>query len=74
MKDELGGKIMKELVALTPTMYNYVIGNGCVDKKPKGTKKWVIKQNTKFGDYKKCLQNIEMMLTSQKRFRYSCTI
>ena len=24
MKDELGGKIMKETVALTPNMYSYI--------------------------------------------------
>ena len=44
MKDELGGKIMTELVALRPKTYSYLMDNGNSDKKAKGTKKCVIKQ------------------------------
>ncbi|XP_066933433.1 uncharacterized protein [Clytia hemisphaerica] len=39
MKDELGGKIMTEFVALRPKMYAYQKLDGGVDKKCKGTKK-----------------------------------
>lgn len=35
MKDELDGKIMKELVALGPKMHSYITSDGCVDKKAK---------------------------------------
>ena len=39
MKDELGGKIMTEFVALRPKMYSYLT-DGCEeDKKVRGTKK-----------------------------------
>ena len=29
---------MKEVVSLTPNMYNYLMENGCVDQKNKGQK------------------------------------
>ena len=38
MKDELGGKIMTEFVALRPKTYSYLVGDGNSDKKAKGTK------------------------------------
>ena len=46
MKDELGGKIITEFVALRPRTYSYLTDD-CEedkDKKPKGTKKYVIKR------------------------------
>ena len=42
MKDELGGKIMKEFVPHGPTMNSYFENNGCVEKKTKGKMKCVI--------------------------------
>ena len=42
MKDELGGKIMKEFVGLRPKYYPYLTDDGKIDKKAKGTKKCVI--------------------------------
>ena len=42
MKDELGGKIMTEFVALRPKTYSYLTGDCEEDKKAKGTKKCVI--------------------------------
>ena len=39
MKDELSGRIMKELVGLRAKTYSYLTGNGSEDKKVKGTKK-----------------------------------
>ena len=38
MKDELGGKIMTEFVALRPKTYSYLIDDCKEDKKAKGTK------------------------------------
>ena len=56
MKDELGGKTMKEFAALRPTMYIINLRDeGLVDKKVKSTKKFVIKREKKFKDYKECL-------------------
>ena len=42
MKDELGGTIMTEFVALRPKTYSYLMDDGKHDKKAKGTKKCVI--------------------------------
>ena len=39
MKDELGGKIITEVVFLRPKTYSYLINNCKEDKKAKGTKK-----------------------------------
>ena len=39
MKDELGGKIMTEFVALRPKLYSYKVLDGSEDKKCKGIKK-----------------------------------
>ena len=43
MKDELGGKIMKEFIGLRHKCYSYLTDDGKIDKKAKGTKKCVIK-------------------------------
>ena len=69
MKDELGGKIMTEFVALRPKTYSYLVDDGNSDKKAKGTKKCVIKRRLKFSDYKGCLLNNEIILKSQQRFK-----
>ena len=68
MKDELGGKIMTECVALRPKTYSYLMDDGWSDKKAKGTKKCVIKRRLKFNDYKDCVLNNEIVLKSQQRF------
>ena len=57
MKDELGGKIMAELVGFRVKTYSYLMDDGNNDKKDKGTKKYVIKRILKFNDYKNCLLN-----------------
>ena len=44
MKDELGGKIITEFVALRPMTYSYLTDDCKEDKKAKGTKKCVIKR------------------------------
>ena len=69
MKDELGGRIIREFVALRPKTYSYLTDDCKEDKKAKGTKKCVIKRMIKFDDYKKCLLNDEGVLKSQQRFK-----
>ena len=68
MKDELGGKIISELVTLRPKTYSYLTDDDKEDKKAKGTKKCVIKRMTKFNDYKNCLLKDKVILKSQQRF------
>ena len=50
MKDELGGGIITEFVALRPKTYSYMTGEFIEIKKAKGTKKCVIKKMLKFED------------------------
>ena len=57
MKDELGGKIMTEFVALRPKLYSYKKLDGSEDKKCKRIKKCVVKKTLTFEDYKTCLFN-----------------
>ena len=54
-KNELGGKVITEVVALRPKPYAYLMDDGSNHKKTKGTKKCVIKQNLMFENYKDCL-------------------
>ena len=44
MKEELGGKIITEFVALRPKTYSYLTDDCKEDKKAKGTKKCDIKR------------------------------
>ena len=68
MKDELGGRIITEFVALRPKIYSYLTDDCKEDKKAKVTKKCLIKRMIKFDDYKNCLLNGEEILKSQRRF------
>ena len=69
MKDELGGKIMTEFIALRPKLYSYKKLDGEEDKKCKGIKKCVIKKTLMFEDYKNCLLNLKDVNRSQLMFR-----
>ena len=69
MKDELGGRIIKEFVTLRPKTYSYLTDDYKEVKKGKGTKKCVIKRMIKFNDYKNCLLNGEVVLNSRQRFK-----
>ena len=68
MKDELGGKIMKEFVALRPKLYSYKKQDGSEDKKCKGIKKCVVKKTFTFEDYKTCLFSDSIEYRSQLIF------
>ena len=69
MKDELGGGIITEFIALRPKTYSYTTDEFIEMKKVKCTKKCKIKKMLKFEDYKKCLFGNESMLKSQERFK-----
>ena len=69
MKDELGGGIIIEFVALRPETYSYMTDEFIEMTKARGAKKCVIKKMLKFEDYKKCLFYNERMLKSQQRFK-----
>ena len=68
-KDELGGKIITEVVALRPKTYAYLMDDGSNHKKAKGTKKCVIKQKLMFENYKDCLFNNKTVYRSQEIFK-----
>ena len=77
-KDELGGKIVTEVVALRPKTWAYLIDgyddddyekNKIINKKAKGVKKAVIKNKLMFENFKYCLFKGKIILKSQQTFR-----
>ena len=56
-KDELGGKIIKEFVALRAKTHAYFMDNHSEEKKVKVTKKCIIKRELMFKNYKDCFFN-----------------
>ena len=69
MKDELGGGIITEFIALRPKAYSYKTDDLVELKRAKGTKKCVVKKMLGFDDYKKCLFEKKKVLKSQQRFK-----
>ena len=70
LKDELGGAIMTEFVALRPKLYSYRKLDGAEDKKCKGIRKCVVKKALSFDNYKNCLlANLGDVYRSQLMFR-----
>ena len=71
MKDEMGGKIITEFVALRPKLYAYKAQTSefseLEDKKCKGIKKCVVKKTLSFEDYKKCLLENSSRVTYRKQ-------
>ena len=68
-KDELGGKIMTEFLALSAKAYAYLMEDGSKHKNAKGTKKCVIKRELMFEKYKDSLFNNKIILKSQQIFK-----
>ena len=69
MKDELGGKIVTEFVALRAKMYAYrKIDKEVEEKRYKGTKKCVVSEGLTFGDYKVCLFDGKTIYRDQMLF------
>ena len=55
MKDECGGKVMHEFVGLRAKLYSYKMYEGQEQKRCKGVKLSVVKNEITFKDYKTCL-------------------
>ena len=68
-KDELGGKIMTEFIALRAKASAYLMEDGCEHKKVKGTKKCLVKSELMFEIYKDSLFSDKIILKSQQRFK-----
>ena len=69
MKDELGGKIVTEFVALRAKMYAYrKIDKEVEEKRCKGTKKCVVAESLTFEDYKTCLFDGKTVYREQMLF------
>ena len=68
-KDELGEKIIAEIVALRPKTWAYLIDDGSEEKKAKGTKKCVIKRRLMFENYTDGLFNEKTIFNKQQRFK-----
>ena len=73
-KDELGGKIMREFVALRAKTYAYLMDDDSEKRKAKVTKKYVIKSGLMFKNYADCLFNDKTILKSQQRFKVIVTM
>ena len=71
-KDELGGKIMIELVGLRAKTYAYLMDDDSEHKKAKGTKKCVIKRGLMVKNFKDCLFHDKTILKSQQTFKSDC--
>ena len=69
MKDESGGKQITEFVGLRSKLYAYKIDCGKEEKKCKGVKKGVVKNEITFEDYKKCLFSEKTQYRSMNTFR-----
>ena len=67
-KDELGGKIMTEVVANRARTYAYLLDNDSEIKKDKGVKRCVIKRGLMFENYKDLLLNKKIIMPVQMRF------
>ena len=69
MKDELGGRIMIELVAVIPKKYSYLMDDGSENKKAKGTKYIICDKKKNFNHYDDCLLNNKSIIQLQQRFK-----
>ena len=72
MKDEVGGMIMIEFIALRANMYAYrkLDENEPEGKRCKGTKKCVIAKAITFEDYKTCLFEGKVIRREQMLFEH----
>ena len=69
MKDEAGGKTIKEFVGLRAKLYSFVMDDGEETKKCKGVKKQVVESSIRHEDYKTCLLTGKEQLRKQNILR-----
>ena len=69
MKDEAGGKIIKEFVGLRAKLYSFIMDDGEETKKCKGVKKQVVESSISHEDYKTCLTTGKEQLRKQNILR-----
>ena len=60
---------MKEFCSVRAKTYSHLLDDFSEAKKPKGTKKCVIKREIMFENYTDCLFNDKIILKSQERFK-----
>ena len=65
IKDELGGKIMKEFCALRAKTNTYLMDDDSENKKAKGMKRCVVKRRVMFENYIDSLFNNKTIMRSQ---------
>ena len=65
----MGGKIIIESITLRPKTYAYLNDYSKDHEKAKDTKKFVIKQNLMFQNFKDCWSNNKNVYRSQQRFK-----
>ena len=68
-KDELGGKIMTEFLALRAKAYAYLMKDDTEHKKAKETDKYIIKRELTFKNYRDSLFNNKIIIKLQQRFK-----
>ncbi|XP_015795590.1 uncharacterized protein LOC107371957 [Tetranychus urticae] len=66
LKDEMGGKVIEEFVALKPKLYAIKVEDAIM-KRAKGVQKSVLKKKINFDDYLNCLYNNEVERARQTR-------
>ena len=69
MKDELGGKIMTEFVALRPKTYSYLTDDDINSKNSKGTKRCGTDKLMRYNYYAEVLYSNSSMLMPQLGFK-----
>ena len=69
MKDEAGGKIIKEFVGLRSKLYSFIMDDGEETKKCKGVKKQVVESSISHENYKTCLLTGKEQLRKQTILR-----
>ena len=67
-KDECGGKLMTEFVALRPKCYSFLVENGRGEKKAKGVKKCVAKKQLRHQNFVDCLRSGQKVVKFQNHF------
>ena len=60
IKDNFGGKLLKEFIGLRAKTFSYLTDDNSEEKKVKGTKKCAIKRKLKFKEYKNCLEATQL--------------